>query len=98
MTIILRAYPKRGLTLKWKIGDTAARGRRYEPINAKITSIDTVPSWAQWRGKDRDGISQETGLLKVWPAGGPLVDRQAGGLGGGYLRDQDEMICYDIRP
>ncbi len=27
--------------------------------------------WPQWRGQDRTGVSQETGLLKAWPAGGP---------------------------
>jgi outer membrane protein assembly factor BamB len=27
--------------------------------------------WPQWRGVDRTGVSQETGLLKQWPAGGP---------------------------
>ncbi len=27
--------------------------------------------WPQWRGPDRTDISQETGLLKEWPEGGP---------------------------
>lgn len=27
--------------------------------------------WPQWRGPDRTDVSQETGLLKSWPAGGP---------------------------
>lgn len=27
--------------------------------------------WPQWRGPNRDGISQETGLLREWPGGGP---------------------------
>ncbi|MFZ4764066.1 MAG: hypothetical protein ACOYMN_03860, partial [Roseimicrobium sp.] len=27
--------------------------------------------WPQWRGADRNDISQETGLLKKWPMGGP---------------------------
>jgi outer membrane protein assembly factor BamB len=27
--------------------------------------------WPQWRGPDRTDISQEKGLLKSWPAGGP---------------------------
>ena len=29
--------------------------------------------WPQWRGPNRDGISQEVGLLKKWPDGGPQV-------------------------
>jgi outer membrane protein assembly factor BamB len=40
--------------------------------------------WNQWRGKNRDGISPDTGLLKEWPAGGPKLAWKATGLGGGY--------------
>lgn len=29
--------------------------------------------WPQWRGPGRDGISKETGLMKVWPQDGPPV-------------------------
>jgi len=29
--------------------------------------------WPQFRGPDRDGTSSETGLLRVWPEGGPEV-------------------------
>jgi outer membrane protein assembly factor BamB len=32
-----------------------------------------MSDWPQWRGPNRDGISKETGLLKVWPDGGPKV-------------------------
>ncbi|MCX6360006.1 MAG: PQQ-binding-like beta-propeller repeat protein [Armatimonadetes bacterium] len=40
--------------------------------------------WPQWRGKSRDGISAETGLLKQWPAGGPALVWTATGIGEGY--------------
>lgn len=40
--------------------------------------------WPQWRGPNRDAVSQETGLLKEWPAGGPPLVWKAEGLGGGY--------------
>ncbi|MGA2259794.1 MAG: PQQ-binding-like beta-propeller repeat protein, partial [Thermoguttaceae bacterium] len=40
--------------------------------------------WAQWRGLNRDGISQETGLLKEWPKGGPKLLWQVRDLGSGY--------------
>jgi outer membrane protein assembly factor BamB len=40
--------------------------------------------WPGWRGADRTGVSQETGLLKQWPAGGPNLLWTATGLGGGY--------------
>jgi len=34
------------------------------------TTNDTSKDW-QWRGENRDGIYNETGLLKEWPADGP---------------------------
>jgi outer membrane protein assembly factor BamB len=40
--------------------------------------------WPGWRGPNRDGISQETGLLKDWPKGGPPLAYKATGLGEGY--------------
>lgn len=47
-----------------------------------------VPSspgeWPQWRGPNRDGVSEEKGLLKEWPEGGPSVVWQVDGVGAGY--------------
>jgi outer membrane protein assembly factor BamB len=40
--------------------------------------------WPQWRGPHRDGISRETGLLDVWPEGGPRQIWKTQGLGQGY--------------
>lgn len=40
--------------------------------------------WPQWRGPNRDGISQETGLLREWPSEGPPVAFKADGLGSGF--------------
>ncbi len=37
------------------------------PFSGAATGLD----WPQWRGPDRSGVSQETGLLKAWPEGGP---------------------------
>ena len=39
---------------------------------------------AQWRGENRDGVYNETGLLKVWPAAGPQLLWSYQGLGDGY--------------
>jgi len=39
------------------------------------------PGWPQWRGRWRDAISRETGLLQAWPKGGPKVLWTADGLG-----------------
>src|SRR5688572_30079686 len=40
--------------------------------------------WPQWRGPQRNGISQETGLLKEWPQEGPKLLWQVKGIGSGY--------------
>jgi outer membrane protein assembly factor BamB len=39
---------------------------------------------AQWRGDTRDGIYNETGLLKSWPEGGPELLWHFDGLGNGH--------------
>jgi len=41
--------------------------------------------WPQFRGPNRDGVSSETGLLKVWPEGGPKLLWTAKGCGRGYV-------------
>jgi outer membrane protein assembly factor BamB len=46
--------------------------------------IVAAADWPQWRGPSRDGISQETGLLKEWPAGGPKLLWQVKDIGDGF--------------
>jgi outer membrane protein assembly factor BamB len=43
-----------------------------------------IDDWPQWRGRNRDGISTEKGLLKTWPQGGPPKAWQVQGAGEGY--------------
>lgn len=62
---------------------------RYLLVPALATVLFTqsdlrADDWPQWRGPHRDGISQETGLLKEWPKAGPKQLWQVKGLGGGY--------------
>ena len=40
--------------------------------------------WPQWRGRRRDGISNEKGLLPVWPDAGPKLVWKIDGLGQGW--------------
>jgi outer membrane protein assembly factor BamB len=47
------------------------------------TSASTS-DWPQWRGPERNGISQERGLLKQWPAEGPKLLWQVNDIGDGY--------------
>jgi outer membrane protein assembly factor BamB len=49
-----------------------------------LTVSQTNGEWPQWRGANRDGISNETGLLKQWPEGGPALVWKAKGAGFGY--------------
>ena len=44
----------------------------------------SASDWPQWRGPARDGLSQERGLLKQWPAGGPRIVWQLNDIGDGY--------------
>ncbi len=38
----------------------------------------------EWRGPDRSGIYNETGLMKKWPDGGPVLLWEAENMGDGY--------------
>jgi outer membrane protein assembly factor BamB len=40
--------------------------------------------WPQWQGPHRTNVSDETGLLKQWPAAGPALLWKAKGLGEGF--------------
>ncbi len=40
--------------------------------------------WPQWRGVDRSGVSQETGLLKQWPEEGPELLWSVEAVGKGF--------------
>lgn len=57
-------------------------------LAVSVTGTATIGSstsdWPQWRGPQRDGISQESGLLKQWPAGGPKLLWQASDIGDGF--------------
>jgi len=45
-----------------------------------VTAQDNI----QWRGTDRTGVYNETGLLKSWPAEGPALAWSYDGLGQGH--------------
>lgn len=51
-----------------------------DPLNSQTA----VAEWFQWRGPNRDGISQETGLLQEWPKSGPPLAWRTNGVGNGY--------------
>lgn len=51
---------------------------------AATTSTAIADDWPQWRGPNRDGISNEKGLLQEWPEEGPKLLWQKKDLGDGY--------------
>src|SRR5881394_2461143 len=49
------------------------------------TALSVVAGdWPQWRGPQRNGVSQETGLLKEWPKDGPRLHWKVTDAGRGY--------------
>ena len=49
-----------------------------------LTSRGLADDWPQWRGPERNGISQEKGLLKEWPKEGPKLLWKVTNAGSGY--------------
>ncbi|MEI8045867.1 MAG: PQQ-binding-like beta-propeller repeat protein [Bacteroidota bacterium] len=49
-----------------------------------FSNLLTAQDAAQWRGKDRDGVYHETGLLKSWPAEGPKLLWHYDNIGDGF--------------
>ena len=53
-------------------------------VTSSALTASSNSDWPQWRGPDRSGVSQERGLLKQWPAGGPKLLWQLTDIGDGY--------------
>ena len=53
-------------------------------VAALDRTYDSSSDWPQWRGPQRNGISNESGLLKQWPADGPKLVWQVNDIGDGY--------------
>ncbi|HEX3998561.1 MAG TPA: PQQ-binding-like beta-propeller repeat protein [Pirellulales bacterium] len=51
---------------------------------ALAATVAVAADWPQWRGPQRDGISQETGLLQEWPKDGPKLLWQIKDAGSGF--------------
>src|SRR5512140_3856421 len=51
-------------------------------------NLDSSPAraadWPQWRGLQRNGLSQETGLLKEWTKDGPRLAWRVNDIGSGF--------------
>lgn len=53
-------------------------------LTAAETQAIAEKNWPTFRGADRTAVSNETGLLKEWPEGGPPLVWQGSGAGRGY--------------
>jgi outer membrane protein assembly factor BamB len=53
-------------------------------VGLSALSMLLATDWPQWRGPQRNGVSQETNLLKEWPAAGPKLLWQIKEIGNGY--------------
>lgn len=68
----------------------SVKDRRYvaEVRRSADTSLQTgsegADDWPQWRGLNRDGKSNSTGLITRWPSGGPNLVWKVDSLGEGY--------------
>jgi len=56
----------------------------FTSIAVIISLTITAQDVAQWRGPNRNGIYNETGLMKKWPDGGPAMIWHFDGLGEGH--------------
>jgi outer membrane protein assembly factor BamB len=61
-----------------------ASAQQPAPASTSAQSATADKEWYQWRGPNRDGISQETGLLQEWPKSGPPLAWRINGVGNGY--------------
>ena len=52
-------------------------------IAGSFSGVTSGNDWAQWRGPNRDGIANESGLLSTWPEEGPAITHRTKGLGSG---------------
>ena len=55
----------------------------FDVQNLVVDSFNTPKNW-QWRGENRNGMYNETGLLKVWAPNGPKLLWSFEGLGEGH--------------
>ena len=77
---------RRKMNAAWRIIFLAACVAGGDPAFAASATLVTSPEmgWPQFRGPRRDGISDERGLLAIWPAGGPELLWSAKGAGRGF--------------
>ena len=65
-----------------------SQGQEERPLvtGQPVTLVDTAtaPYWPAFQGLRGDNVSDDTGLLREWPADGPPLMWTAEGIGQGY--------------
>jgi outer membrane protein assembly factor BamB len=94
-----RDFSRRTLTLSLTlVASIIPLSVSAEESSPKLIRSDTT-DWSQWRGPRRDGISEETGLLRSWPADGPARLWTVTEIGRGYsspiVADETVFITGD---
>ena len=56
----------------------------FVSLGVLVASTVAATDWPQWRGPDRTGVSEETGLAREWPDEGPPLVWEVRSLGNGY--------------
>ena len=59
------------------------QGQKVSDTNDN-SSLNQKPQIYEWRGENRSGIYNETGLLTTWPDEGPKLVWEYEGIGNGY--------------
>jgi len=81
--------------LELEVRDQVARGLPEETAKGAVGAVACcvlisisvaalAADWQQFRGPNRDGVSNEKGLLLWWPRGGPHLIWKTAGVGEGY--------------
>ena len=68
--------------------------RAISLIALVLITAESFSQWPQWRGPERNGISNEKGLLTRWPAEGPSLAWSVNTVGEGFSSAiiQDQLV------
>ena len=80
--MVAQASQASGASFKTSLRRLAMAATMSVLIASSFTA--SADDWPQWRGPNRDGISNETGLLQEWPKEGPKMLWSVSNIGMGY--------------
>ncbi|MCA9225890.1 MAG: PQQ-binding-like beta-propeller repeat protein [Planctomycetales bacterium] len=84
VTVPLSKLSRADQTVLRQLIQQRRRASENQPSADATSKSKSTGDWPTWRGANRDGVCQETGLLSEWPEDGPRQVWQVSGLGTGY--------------